>query len=180
MEKRQLRARAITRRGALNKRYLSTKSLSISERVYRLLRSLKPRNIASYYPYNSEPDPNLRLRNVALPKIKNGDMKMCLPKYGLKKGYRGIREPFSRYTVLPKRSIDAIIVPGVLFDRRGYRIGYGKGFYDRFLKNIKGVKIGVTFNCCLVERLNNEPHDVPVDIVITEKNHTICKLRRGL
>ncbi len=179
MDKGKLRAHAKSRRGALNKKYLLIKSLIISRRLSQLLKIRKAKRIASYYPYKKEPDPNKLLKGIAFPKIKDGKMRMCIPKIGLKKGYASIKEPFSRYILLPRKNIDAIIVPGVAFDKRGYRIGYGKGFYDRFLKNTKGVKIGITFNCCLVNRIENEPHDVPVDIVITEKNNTICKLRRG-
>jgi 5-formyltetrahydrofolate cyclo-ligase len=66
-----------------------------------------------------------------------------------------------------------ILVPGLLFDRQGYRLGYGKGYYDRFLNGLKqngtaAVTVGASPGTLLVDRLPNEPHDVPVDIIITE------------
>ena len=71
---------------------------------------------------------------------------------------------------------DLIIVPGIAFDRSGYRIGYGKGYCDRFLKDIKrGIKIGLVFDDLLLDSLSVEEHDEKVDIIITEGK--IIKLR---
>lgn len=65
------------------------------------------------------------------------------------------------------------IVPGLLFDERGYRLGYGGGYYDRFLSSFDGCTIGVcreSHLCKSLERMGViEPHDIPVDIVVTEK-----------
>jgi 5-formyltetrahydrofolate cyclo-ligase len=59
-------------------------------------------------------------------------------------------------------------VPGVLFDRRGFRIGRGGGYYDRFLAALAGgVRIGLIYDEFLVDRVPTEDHDVPVDAVIT-------------
>lgn len=65
-------------------------------------------------------------------------------------------------------SIDLVIVPAVAFDRRGNRVGRGKGYYDRLLSRIKAVKIGVGYDFQLFDDIDSEPHDIPVDIVITE------------
>ena len=66
--------------------------------------------------------------------------------------------------------IDCIIVPGVAFDIRGYRLGLGGGYYDRFLKKTSAKKIALAFDFQLTENLPIEPHDMPVDFIITEKN----------
>ncbi len=63
---------------------------------------------------------------------------------------------------------DAIIVPGVAFDRRGFRLGRGEGYYDRYLERTDATLIGVAFGCQLVDVIPIEPHDVRMDIVITE------------
>ena len=66
-------------------------------------------------------------------------------------------------------TLDAVLVPGLVFDKKGYRIGYGKGYYDAFLSRYKGLKIGVCFDIFVMESLPNEPHDMPVDVVITDQ-----------
>lgn len=66
--------------------------------------------------------------------------------------------------------IDVVFVPGVGFDRLGHRIGSGRGYYDRFLPRLRAgaVRVGLAFACQLLERLPVEPHDVPLDWVVTE------------
>ncbi|MGD0519467.1 MAG: 5-formyltetrahydrofolate cyclo-ligase [Thermoguttaceae bacterium] len=66
--------------------------------------------------------------------------------------------------------LDLIVVPGVAFDRYGYRLGLGKGYYDRFLQCVQPdvVKISPAFECQLVDKIPVLPHDVRVDMVITE------------
>lgn len=90
----------------------------------------------------------------------------------LKSGSYGIMEPGNRenkYTYNEKVNTLAII-PGVAFDVEGYRLGYGKGFYDRFLDNKPYInKIGLAFCEQLVEKLPREAHDCKMDKVITEK-----------
>jgi len=84
----------------------------------------------------------------------------------LSKGFKGIFEP-----VLLSKSYkpDVVFVPGIAFDLECYRLGYGGGFYDRFLSKGNFFKIGVCFEFQIVERLPVEPFDVPVDIVVSEK-----------
>lgn len=80
----------------------------------------------------------------------------------------GIGEPTGdEYTDL--ESVDAIIVPGVAFDKEGHRMGRGRGFYDRLLKSTPNAyKIGVCFNFQMVESVPVEPHDVMMDRVVGE------------
>jgi 5-formyltetrahydrofolate cyclo-ligase len=65
-------------------------------------------------------------------------------------------------------TLDVAIVLGVGFDRRGFRLGYGSGFFDRFLANRPFPSVGLTFADQLVERLPAAPHDVPMRIVVSE------------
>ena len=66
--------------------------------------------------------------------------------------------------------IDLIIVPGVAFDLSGNRVGHGKGYYDKLLEKTKAITVGLAFEFQLVENIPTEPHDKPVDIIITEKH----------
>lgn len=88
---------------------------------------------------------------------------------------RGILEPIESWRSRRERAvdpaqIDLVIVPGVAFDRRGGRIGYGRGYYDRFLRRLRpdARSVALAFECQLVEDLPLLPHDVRIDRVVTE------------
>ena len=67
------------------------------------------------------------------------------------------------------------IVPAIAFDKEGFRIGYGKGYYDRFLRRFKGTKIGVSFSELVMERVPRGKYDNFVDILITEKGALVIR-----
>lgn len=94
--------------------------------------------------------------------------------HDLSPGYLGIPEPLpslARDRILLPASIEVAIIPGVVFDRRGHRLGYGMGFYDRFLAQAapQALRIGLAFSCQLVDQIPVQPHDVPMDMVLTEQ-----------
>ncbi|MBD5254834.1 MAG: 5-formyltetrahydrofolate cyclo-ligase [Barnesiella sp.] len=64
--------------------------------------------------------------------------------------------------------LEMIIVPAVAYDRKGNRVGRGKGYYDRLLNRSNALRVGVAYDFQLFDDINLEPHDIPVDIVITE------------
>lgn len=72
--------------------------------------------------------------------------------------------------------VDMIIVPGAVFDREGYRIGFGGGYYDRFLSKIdKSVpKIAIAFDFQILDKVPREDYDIPVDYIVTEKEFIKC------
>lgn len=85
-------------------------------------------------------------------------------------GVFGIKEPVIKEDI-PVNRMDIIVVPGLLFDKNGYRIGYGGGYYDRLLKTIEEriITIGLCFDEFLQDSLPVEKYDISVRIVITEK-----------
>ncbi len=80
---------------------------------------------------------------------------------------------------VPEKSQEAtpkiLLVPGLAFGQNGERLGRGKGYYDRYFENFTGLKIGLTFHCCLESCLPMEAHDQYVDWVVTENG--IVKIR---
>lgn len=92
----------------------------------------------------------------------SSDEELVLGAYGI----REPREDLPRAT-FTKNSI--CIVPALSFDKSGNRLGYGKGFYDRFLNEFCGTAIGVAFCELICEALPTESTDIPVDIIITDK-----------
>lgn len=65
--------------------------------------------------------------------------------------------------------MEMIVVPAVAYDRKGNRVGRGKGYYDRLLAGSRARKVGVAYDFQLVDEIDAEPHDVRVDVVITDK-----------
>lgn len=80
-----------------------------------------------------------------------------------------IREPASHCDCVPPDTLDVIVVPGLVFARDGHRLGYGGGYYDRFLpgRGSKTVCVGFAYDGNTCKRLPSAPHDVPVDMIIT-------------
>ncbi len=86
-------------------------------------------------------------------------------------GAFGVMEPSGRDLVAPAQ-LDLVVVPGVAFDRSGYRLGYGKGFYDRALHDTtaKTVHVGLSYEFQLVGALPAEKHDIGMDLIVTEEH----------
>ncbi len=74
-------------------------------------------------------------------------------------------------------NIELIIVPGIAYDNRGNRVGRGKGYYDRLLSRTKATKIGIGYDFQLVDEIDSEPHDITMDIVITDSRIINIKSR---
>ncbi|WP_053955332.1 5-formyltetrahydrofolate cyclo-ligase [Inediibacterium massiliense] len=90
----------------------------------------------------------------------------------------GILEPKENFIreVDPK-TIDLVLVPGVAFDRFGFRIGYGAGYYDRFFQRIHHpiISIGLAFDLQIIDKVPTHPLDYPLDYILTEKEIITCK-----
>lgn len=89
----------------------------------------------------------------------------------------GIIEPLGE--PFPEQEIDAVLVPGLVFDLKGYRLGYGKGYYDRFLPKLRkdSFKCGVCFDFQIVESIFPHEKDIPVDCLITEQQTLLINKR---
>ena len=114
---------------------------------------------------------------VAVPLVDAATMSMTPwlikdPGHDLVPGYYNIPEPDpGKCFHLDPGEIDAAIIPGSVFDVQGGRLGYGGGYYDRFLVNDapQARRVGFAFELQVVEKVPVEPHDQPLDILITEK-----------
>lgn len=118
-------------------------------------------------------DGEVQVNSLALLKDKiflfprvEGDSIVAVKNTDFSIGSYGILEPVGKeYT----GKIDAIIVPMCAFDTNLNRLGFGKGYYDRFLKNKNCLKIGVAFSCQQTDNIQAKETDVKMDIIITEK-----------
>ena len=136
--------------------------------------------VGGYYPYNYEVDVMKILNNfekkkylISLPKIKK-NYKMNFFNWSFKEPLMinkyGIPEPTSNKIIYPS----IFLVPLVAYDEKLYRIGYGGGYYDRYLKKIrkrkKFITIGLAYSFQKVKKIPIKEHDMKLDFVITEKN----------
>lgn len=115
-----------------------------------------------------------RGKKVAFPKCidVNGNMKFCFVNSfdELKEGMYGIYEPdlYVSDTAIPK-SDSLIIVPALAFDIEGYRLGYGKGYYDKYLSGYPCKTAGLAFDECVCHKLPHEIFDKKIDFLFTDK-----------
>ncbi|ALS74192.1 5-formyltetrahydrofolate cyclo-ligase [Planococcus rifietoensis] len=94
--------------------------------------------------------------------------------------YMDLQEPIEGETeAIDSESIDLLIVPGVVFTESGYRIGFGGGYYDRYLSGFNGNTLSLAFDFQLTGELPIESHDIPVDGIITEKRTIDSKAVRA-
>ena len=181
MTKGRLRKLLKAKRGSLTARQRSAKSRAIARALFALEPVKKARTIFFFASFGSEVHTRgmiLRAlkqgKTVALPvadmKRKNLEFRKISSLKNLKTSTYGVPEPVNSKKAINIKKADVIIVPGLGFDRRGYRIGYGGGFYDRLLKKTvkTTVKIGIAFDCQIMRALPKEKHDEKIDIIITE------------
>lgn len=87
----------------------------------------------------------------------------------LKAGFFGVREPDINKCQRVMDFTDSIcVVPAIAYDKKGYRLGYGKGYYDRFLKNNTLISVGVCYNELIEDNLPRDEYDIPVNYIITQ------------
>lgn len=111
-------------------------------------------------------------KKVAFPRtFQDNTMKYyyCSSKDDLEKRENGIYEPKEGLAEYVPTNLSLCIVPAVVFDKEGYRIGYGKGFYDRFLSDFPGVKLGLVYSNMILPRVPRGRFDRHVDVIFTER-----------
>ena len=116
-------------------------------------------------------------KKIAVPKCIKGknemDFYFITSFNDLEPGSFSVLEPKNTCKKVTDFKNALFIIPGLCYDKQGYRVGYGKGYYDRFLsENIitNSCKIGITYNANLLEKLYHEKHDLPVNILVTDEN----------
>ncbi len=112
-------------------------------------------------------------KDVVVPKCDSKTNTMVFRKittfHQLEQVFFGLEEPIVNKTIaVEAEGIDLMIVPGICFDLEGYRIGYGGGYYDRYLTRYKGNTLSLAFSFQIFKKVPREPHDLPVQGLITE------------
>ena len=171
--------KALRRRiAALSEKELEKSDIEIYNNLSRLPELLSAKTVFLYCSTGHEVDTHRligflleRGQIVALPvSLPEGEMVFREYRPGnLQEGrFFGILEPDENARALEPENGDLIIVPGLAYDRSGFRMGQGGGYYDRFLSAHKLYSVGIGRDCLLCDRVIREPHDAPVDCLVTE------------
>jgi 5-formyltetrahydrofolate cyclo-ligase len=170
-----LRLQLLAARSALADR--AERATVLANRVARWLNTMPLARLAFFWPVRGEPDlaPVIArwlaaddARRAALPVIAGDLLEFApwTPEVALVPGRFGIPVPAGSARLAPQ----LLLIPCVGFDRQRYRLGYGGGYYDRTLaaRSVKPVAVGVAFDCGRVQSITPRPHDVRLDLVISE------------
>ncbi|BCR04170.1 5-formyltetrahydrofolate cyclo-ligase [Desulfuromonas versatilis] len=179
MPKKSIRGRMLAQRRHLAAETCFAQSLHIQQNLLDTPEFAAARSVALYSPvYNEVFTEELfhaacrAGKRVAYPRVRGEVLEFLeVPAIGdLRPGAFGILEPVGS-AALEVAQLDLLVVPGVAFDEGGYRLGYGKGFYDRVLHGCqnRGILVGLCFKFQLVSSLPVETHDIGMDMLVTEE-----------
>ena len=177
-DKKSLRSEYKNIRSSVSDR--DAKNLRIAEVVLKSLQYKNADKIFAYWSVSSEVETysiiSMALtdgKKVALPKCsdKEGNMKFyyITSLSDLIDGMYGIKEPPTDRLADDFTADSLCLVPALSFDKDGYRLGYGKGYYDRFLSAFTGVTIGLCYEECLIETLPKDRYDKNVNYIVTNE-----------
>ncbi len=179
MDKAELRSYYLRCRLALDADQRQRWDALVQRRCLELDALASAATIALYSPVRGEVDTSALLRwalaqgkTIVYPRVRDDGLDFHVVKTvdELRIGAFGVLEPSGTATVAVD-GIDLFIVPAVAFDCDGYRLGYGKGFYDRALpaRAADSVLVGVNYSTQITAVLPREQHDIPVDILVSEQ-----------
>lgn len=175
MDKKQLRSIIREKKRAMTPEEIREKSRILMEKLLNTEQYRKAHTLYGYLSYNQEVQtlPILERaladgKRVAVPKVYGEEMRFLYLEdlSQVAPGFGGIPEPIADSPVA-EDPYALVLMPGLAFDREGHRIGYGGGFYDRFLaKEPEHPKVALCYEFQMVENLPVEEFDVPVDLVL--------------
>ena len=190
VEKENLRRYMLRLRDRQSVGEIEQKSQDIIDQVLHLHEYVRARGIACYVNKDSEVNTRPLIRatldqekRVLIPVVKKGDIELFYSEIKdlgseLAPGTFGILEPKPE-NVHPVSldTVDVMFVPGIVWDREGYRLGWGRGYFDRVIKNLpQHVRsAGLAFNMQLIGKVPRDQFDVPVDMVVTESRVIRCR-----
>lgn len=181
--KKEFRKKVINLRKKKDKDFIKHNSDIITDKLLNLDCIKNAKNIMLYLDFNNEVSTDslikklLDLGKIVSSPITLKEERKLIPsqitdlKNGIQYGAYNIREPKSECSpAINIKDLDVVIVPAVAYDKNCYRLGYGGGFYDRFLENLRkdAVTIGIAFDLQIFDEVPKEPHDAQLDYIVTE------------
>lgn len=175
MDKTELRREIRARKRAMTEEEIETRSAKLARLFFASEAYQKAKTIYGYLPYNQEVRTVPMLaqalkdgKKVAVPKVYGEEMKFLYldDLNAVAKGYAGIPEPIADEPVAQDETA-LVLMPGLAFDPQGHRIGYGGGFYDKFLAaEPNHPTLALCYEFQMLPKLDVEDHDIPVDTVL--------------
>ena len=175
MDKKELRKQIREKKRAMTPEEIQSASQKLKELFLATEQYQKAKTIYGYLPYNQEvrtvPILEQTLvdgKRVAVPKIFGDEMKFIYltDLTQVAEGYAGIPEPVADAPVADDPTA-LVLMPGLAFDKEGHRVGYGGGFYDKFLtQEPEHPTVALCYDFQILEELPTEEFDIPVDLVL--------------
>ena len=175
MDKKALRAQIRAQKRAMTDTQIQEKSAALAQKFYDSPLYQAAKTIYGYLPYNQEVRtvPMLERaladgKQVAVPKVYGDEMRFILltDLTAVESGYANIPEPIADDPVAQDPTA-LVLMPGLAFDPQGHRMGYGGGFYDRFLEQEPNhPTLALCYDFQMLPHLETEAHDIPVDVVL--------------
>lgn len=181
-QKALLRKEMVSKRLALSPQVIQEKSINFTKKFLLLDYLNTYHTFMLFMPYKNEIDTTYLInrllsekKRVVLPKVDKTSntinaFEVTNLTSDLISGAYGIMEPTEQLLKILPSEIDLILLPGVAFDRKGYRLGYGGGYYDRFLLDTGAFKLGVAFEFQVIEQIPVESWDIQLDKILTDEN----------
>jgi len=173
MNKLKLRETYCGLREGLSERSVGEASAAVCQRLASMTLLQEAQIVMAYLAFKNEVDLSPLFELLpdivwVLPRIEGKEMTIhpYEPKKLVRHAY-GMLEPPADAPVVDPSELDVVLVPGVAFDRHGGRLGFGGGFYDRFLPRTSAIRIGICHQCCLADEVPCADHDQRMDWVIT-------------
>ena len=187
MEKKIIREEILKKRSQLSKEEHKEKSRELIDKLTNSCYYNNAKTIMTFISFSDEVDTHEFIKQaikdgktvtvpVTFPKTKELKPSIVKDFNELEPGYYNILTPKKEYIrYIEPKEIDLVIVPSVAYDREGYRVGYGGGYYDRFLAPLEVNTIGISFDMQLIDRAPRDQYDIAVEYICTEKEFFKCK-----
>jgi len=173
--KEKMRKELLEKRNKLSADDVKKKSKAIIENLRKDTDYLKAKIVLYYVSKENEVYTHDLIRSafkekiVVVPKVLDNQVICCVIRdfFELRPGSYGVLEPITN-SKIPVQEIQLVVVPGVAFDKKRYRLGYGKGFYDALLAKTEAKKIALAYKFQILDSLPHDPWDVRMDKVISD------------
>ena len=173
MDKSQLRRQFCSLREALTPQEVALASAAVCRQLATWSVLHEAHHVLSYLAFRNEPDlvslvellPSIRW---VVPRVDSNRLALHIfdPDRLVRHRF-GMLEPALDLPTVESSALDLALVPGIAFDRRGVRLGFGGGFYDRFLPTTGAARVGIALDCCVTDELPCDEHDQTMDWVVT-------------
>ena len=184
VEKARIRRQLLDERDSLSQDFINITSKQVQDNLRKIDFFRNAKSVGCYYSIGSEVRTQDILheilnsgKDVSLPKVEKNNLVFRKIKSlsELEQGNFSVMEPKESCPTVKK--MDVIVVPAIALTREGYRLGYGFGYYDRYLSSKKSKTIALTYSKQVVRSFPHSDHDVRIDCMVTEDEIITSKIR---